>query len=110
MKLVDKKRPYPHYKFPSEVNIEYLAMTDDKCKWHNVPLGSNAIRCVHYGWFPTGVLMGTVKGWFTDTHNIGANIGNNMGTASISVVNIKEAIKMLNDAGYNNIIEGKPLF
>lgn len=105
-----RNRPYPHFKFPDEINIEYFLMSETACMWHNVPNGSYEIRCSNYGWFPTNVLMGTnAKGNFTDTNNIGANIGGNMGTAGMAVMNIKQTIKMLNEAGYNSVKESLPI-
>lgn len=107
---MNRNRPYPHFKFPDEISIEYFPLDESGCKWHNVKLNSYEIRCTNYGWFPTGVLMGTINGKYADTNNIGANIGGNLGTAGIAVVNIQAAIALLNAAGYNNISESITVF
>ena len=79
-------------------------MTDVECGWHNVPKGSYSLRCTNYGWFPTEVLMGTdERGRFADTCNIGANIGGNLGSASIAVLDLEKAIAVLSSSGYNVI-------
>ena len=99
----NRRRPYPHYKFPDEITIAYSAMNETDCKWHNVPLNSYDLRCINYGWFPTDILMGVINGKYADTKNIGATIGGNMGTASLAVRNIETAIELLKANGYNII-------
>jgi hypothetical protein len=94
------KRPYAHYKFPHEIIIECVQLNEHSCSWYNVPVGSYDLRCTNYGWFPTEVLMGVIKGKYEDTNNIGAAIRGNMGTASIAVTDYKKAIDMLKAQGY----------
>lgn len=73
-------------------------LPDDDCKWYGVPVGSYKL---HYPkWFPTEAVMGVVNGKYSDTHNIGAKISGNMGTANIAVLDADKAIKLLQDAGY----------
>lgn len=98
-----KKRPYPHFKFPNEINISYKEMTESECQWFNVPKGSFQLTTTNYGWFPTQVLMGVVDGKFKDTKGIGATIGGNMGTMSLAVKNLKESLTLLKKEGYNII-------
>lgn len=95
------KRPYPHYKFPHEIIIEYKLLNEVSCNWYGVPVGSYDLRCANYGWFPTDILMGVIKGKYEDTNNIGATISGNMGSASIAVIDYQKAINMLRASGYN---------
>lgn len=101
--LKTRIRPFPHYKFPDEIQIECFKMKQNECLWHNVKENSYELRCTNYGWFPNDAIMGTIKGKYSDTYNIGAQIGGNMGTAGMAVVDIHKAIEMLNNAGYYNI-------
>lgn len=94
------KRPYPHYKFPHEIVIECIQLDTSSCKWHSVKEGSFQLRCTNYGHFPTEILMGTIKGKFADTYNIGAQIGGNFGSASLAVIDLNKSIQMLKGAGY----------
>lgn len=96
-------RPYPHFKFPFEITIEVSKMSDKHCLWHSVALNSWEFRCINYGWFPSDVLMGVVNRMYEDTNKIGANIGRNLGTASIAVLDKNKAIELLTKAGYNII-------
>jgi hypothetical protein len=101
----DKRiRPYPHFKFPDEVEIGYKLLSGKECEWFGVPYGSYDLTCLNYGWFPTGEIMGVIKGNYSDTHKIGATISGNMGTRSIAVVNIDKATQLLNEAGYKKIV------
>ena len=95
-----KKRPYPHYKFPSEIIIKATKLSDKECQWFNVPLGSTELSCINYGWFPTNEIMGVISGKFSDTNNIGAFISGNMGTANIAVKDSEKAISILKEKGY----------
>lgn len=99
------KRPYPHFKFPNEIIISVTKMTESECQWHNVKKDSYEFRCINYGWFPTEIVMGVINGKFSDTNKIGADNGNNLGTAGIAIIDKDTAIKMLKDKGYNIILK-----
>lgn len=103
--MAERTRPFPHYKFPDEIEIEYEKLDDDSCSWHNLSKGSCSLRTINYGWFPTDVLMGVVDGKYADTNKIGATISGNMGTAGMGVFDIVKAIELLNAAGYKQINE-----
>jgi hypothetical protein len=105
--MITKVRPYPHFKFPSEIEISFKLLSDSDCQWFNVKKGSYEITCINYGWFPTEVLMGVIKGNFADTNNLGATISGNMGSRSIAVTDIKRAVELLTVAGYPTIKEVK---
>lgn len=100
MKKDTRKRPTAHFKFPDEIIISYYIMTENECRWHGTAPNSYHIGCENYGWFPVDILMGTVKGYYSDTNGIGANIAGNMGTAGIAVINIDKAVEMLIAKGY----------
>lgn len=101
--MLKAKRPYPHYKFPHEIEICYKQMTEKECDWYGVPTGSYDLRCTNYGWFPTGVLATVVKGKYTDGHGIGLSISGNMGSAAIAVTDLNGALKLLHAAGYRKV-------
>lgn len=94
------KRPFPHFKFPFEIEISVEKMDDEKCKWFSAPAGSSMLTTTNYGWFPTNVLMGVVKGIYSDTKKIGASIDGNLGTQSMTVIDTNTAIDLLTKAGY----------
>lgn len=97
------KRPYPHYKFPHEIEIVYSVLSASQCHWLNVPEQSYDLMCSNYSWFPTDAIMTVKNGKYVDSYNIGAVISGNMGTASIAVRDINRAIELLNKKGYFNI-------
>lgn len=96
-----RNRPYPHFKFPDEIQIGYTKMKDSDCRWFGVPAGSYELRTLNYSWFPTQSIMGVIDGKFSDTNKIGAHISGNMGSAGIAVTNIDKAIQLLSSAGYS---------
>lgn len=98
-------RPYPHYKFPDEIEIRYKKLSESECSWYGIKLGSYEIFCANYGWFPTEAVMGVINRQYADTNNIGANISGNLGTRGMAVMDIKKAVNLLNSAGYLNISE-----
>lgn len=97
-------RPYAHYKFPHEIIISIEKLDTNACRWYGVPIGSYAFRCTNYGWFPTEVLMGTIKGKFSDTNELGATISGNLGSGSLAVKNKDKAIQMLQEKGYSVLL------
>jgi len=103
MKKDARPRPYPHYKYPDEIEIQVKPMSIDQCKWHSVKQGSFELRTINYGWFPTEAVMGVVNRFYEDTHGIGADIGRNLGSAAITVVDVEKAKQMLIEQGYKLI-------
>lgn len=99
MKKTERARPYPHYLFNDEIIAEVKPMKSSDCGWYGVKTGSYEITCKNYGWFPTEILCGVVNGKYTDTNNLGVTISGNMGSRSIAVIKIDEAIEMLKATG-----------
>ena len=93
-------RPYPHYKFPHEIQIKAEKLDNDGCAWYGGQPGSYILRCINYGWFPTEALMTVTNGKFADGNNIGAVISGNCGAVSLVVKDYLKAIAMLKKQGY----------
>ncbi len=108
-----RTRPYPHFKFPDEIDIVLEILTEDKMTWFGANKPSYTARTANYGWFPTEILMGVTGKIFDHKHeksiHNGASIGISLGTASILVTMEKanNAMQTLRDAGYNVRIKSK---
>jgi len=108
--VAKQNRPYPHFKFPNEITISVNKMSDKSIEWHGVKPNSYEFRCTNYGWFPTEIVMGVQKNTYIDNKGLGAVISGNMGTASIAIVDAREAIILLQNAGYNIETENGLIF
>ena len=98
-KIDNRGRPYPHFKYHDEMIISCKKMTGDEVIWFNVLPNSYELRVTNYGWFPTEIIMGVIKGRYEDTRKIGATISGNMGSAGVAVTDYKEACRLLSEAG-----------
>ncbi len=102
----DRKRPFPHFKFPDEITISFEEIPKESLSWYGAKEPSYNVHCTNYGWFPTEILMGVTKGKFDQHHEKslihGASIGNNLGSAGIMVKKdkIQDAIDTLRKVGY----------
>lgn len=71
----------------------------DELMWHNLREGSKILTSTAH--FPTSLLMGVDKsGKFYDEHQIGAQIGGNLGTKSLAVIDLEKALKILTDNNF----------
>jgi hypothetical protein len=85
-------------------------MSEKEANWFSVMPDSYEFRCTNYGWFPTDVIMTVSQHKYTDSNNLGITISGNMGTASIAIKNAREAISLLQNAGYNIETEAGAIF
>lgn len=103
--MSDRKRPFPHFKFPDEINIEIKRIPDESCSWYGVPKGSYEARCTNHGWFPTELVAGVFKGRYTQGYGISIDSGyldnRNLGTMGNAFDNCDKVAKILIDKGYN---------
>lgn len=98
-KIDTRERPYPHFKYHDEMIIACKKMTEQEASWYNALPDSYGLRVTNYGWFPTEIIMGVIKGRYEDTRKIGATISGNMGSAGLAVTDYKEACRLLSEAG-----------
>lgn len=99
-----RTRPYAHFLFPDEIAISIKKMIDSDCQWHNVPSGSYHVKCENYGWFPTQLIAGTIKGYFSQNTELSKHTGylesTNLGTAGDAFAHIHNLIPLLESKGY----------
>ena len=75
-------------------NIFIEKATQDQIEWHGLKNNSYILRC-DSGHFPSDLIMTVENRKFVDGYNIGAVIGRNLGTASLSVTNLNKSIQIL---------------
>ena len=77
---------------PKVFEYEIKKLSNSEKEWFGTEY---LIRCTNYSWFPTEKIMGVKNRIFVDSHNIGAKITGNMGSATIGVNDIEKAKKIL---------------
>ncbi len=74
--------------------IEVSKPTKEQCNWHSLKEGSYILTCKS-GHFPSDLLFTVKDKIYIDGLNIGANNGRNLGTASIGIIDLKTATKII---------------
>ena len=82
--------------------IKVRKPTKENCSWHSLKEGSYILTC-ESGHFPSDLLFTTKDKLYVDGLNIGANNGRNLGTASIGVIDLKTAVKILKENNFKVI-------
>ena len=82
--------------------IKVIKPTKDQCNWHSLKEGSYILTC-ESGHFPSNLLFAVKDRLYVDGLNIGANNGHNLGTASIGVIDLKTATKILKENNFKVI-------
>lgn len=103
---MERKRPYPHFKFPDEITVSIKPIPKENRNWfaRNENKDWYFLRTENYGWFPTEILMGVTEGVFNPKHKKSVKHGTyngwNTGTATIITTKPKQCAETLTKKGY----------
>lgn len=84
--------------------IKVTKPTKENCKWHSINENSYILTCKS-GHFPSDLLFTVKDKIYVDGLNIGASNGRNLGTASIGVIDLKTATKILKENNFKIVTE-----
>ena len=82
--------------------IKVTKPTKENCNWHSLKEDSYILTC-ESGHFPSDLLFTVKDKLYVDGLNIGANNGRNLGTASIGVIDLRTATKILKENNFKVI-------
>lgn len=83
------------YRANKACTIYYQRATENEIRYNNLETRSYILTSED-GFFPTNVIFGVNSvGRYYDVNLIGANVGSNLGTASVGVVDIDKAKELL---------------
>jgi len=107
-KTDNRKRPYPHFKYPDEINISVEKLESKEAAWYGTTQKVAKLTTTNYGWFPVEVVAGIKHSRFDAATDLskknGWIVGNgSLGTTSTLILQDKldVCIATLRKAGYN---------